>query len=75
VTDALRFSLFFAVLAGNYQRTTSRFPHKFSAADGSGSEKTAKSSLFFRCYPLFLCETSKRREGQHCPKGFGAKAK
>jgi hypothetical protein len=53
---AQRVALFavFAVLAGNYQPSTSRSPQKSWVADGSADKITAKCSLFLRCFPLFL---------------------
>src|SRR5215472_17127105 len=52
--NAWGFSLFFAVLAVNYQRATSRSWRKSWVLDGTASERTAKRPLFFCCFPLFL---------------------
>jgi hypothetical protein len=46
-------SAVFAVLAGNYQRTTSPSPRKSSAAGDAAIGKQRDCPLFCRCYPLF----------------------
>jgi hypothetical protein len=44
----------FAVFPGNLQRATGNFWRKSWARGGEAAEKTAKRSLFFRCFSLFF---------------------
>jgi len=64
---AQRVALFavFAVLAGNYQPSTSRSPQKSWAADGSAGKITAKCSLFLRCFSQFFTVRGGRGRGSH----------
>jgi hypothetical protein len=53
----------FAVLAANLQRATPPSWRESWATDGPANEKTAKGSLFFRCFQLFYFGLMPRRGG------------